>query len=306
MDLKQIEYILKIADEKNITSAAEKLFITQSALNQQLLKLEKELGTKLFYRSRTDCHPTDAGNVYIKNAREMLRLKRETYNIIHDISESRNGHLSVGFTPGRGTQMFSSVYPLFHKEYSNVIVEPIELSVRSQQRLISRGSLDIGFMTLRDSDKTQDEYITLHEEEIFLAVPKIHPISSLAAPKGLPFATLDIGELRYEPFVLMYKESTIRSMVDSIFQESEIIPEILFETSSTDTILTMIKSNLCCGLIPYYYVPKHLEDIAFFRLPSKPSWQIAASYNKDNYLSKAAHRFIQLASDYWSFDYAEN
>ena len=50
MDLKQIEYILKIAEEQNITHAAEKLFITQSALNQQLLKLEKELGTPLFYR----------------------------------------------------------------------------------------------------------------------------------------------------------------------------------------------------------------------------------------------------------------
>ena len=48
MDLKQIEYILKIAEEQNITHAAEKLFITQSALNQQLLKLEKELGTPLF------------------------------------------------------------------------------------------------------------------------------------------------------------------------------------------------------------------------------------------------------------------
>ena len=60
MDLKQIEYILKIAEEQNITHAAEKLFITQSALNQQLLKLEKELGTPLFYRSRTDWHPTPA------------------------------------------------------------------------------------------------------------------------------------------------------------------------------------------------------------------------------------------------------
>ena len=51
MDTKQIEYILKIAEENNITKAAEKLFITQSALNQQLLKLEKELGTPLFHRS---------------------------------------------------------------------------------------------------------------------------------------------------------------------------------------------------------------------------------------------------------------
>ncbi len=54
MDTKQIEYILKIAEENNITKAADKLFITQSALNQQLLKLEGELGTPLFHRSRSN------------------------------------------------------------------------------------------------------------------------------------------------------------------------------------------------------------------------------------------------------------
>ena len=63
MDLILREYILKIAEEQNITRAAEKLFITQSALNQQLLKLEKELGTPLFYRSRTNCRPTHAGEI---------------------------------------------------------------------------------------------------------------------------------------------------------------------------------------------------------------------------------------------------
>ena len=76
MDTKQIEYILKIAEENNITRAADKLFLTQSALNQQLLKLEKELGTPLFYRSRTNWRPTEAGEVYLRNAREILRLKR--------------------------------------------------------------------------------------------------------------------------------------------------------------------------------------------------------------------------------------
>ena len=58
MDTKQIEYIIKIAEENNITRAASKLYITQSALNQQLIKLEKELGTPLFHRSRTNWHLT--------------------------------------------------------------------------------------------------------------------------------------------------------------------------------------------------------------------------------------------------------
>ena len=63
MDLKQIEYIVKIDDEHSITRAAEKLFVTQSALNQQLLRLEKELGAPLFHRSKIDMRPTEIGQV---------------------------------------------------------------------------------------------------------------------------------------------------------------------------------------------------------------------------------------------------
>ena len=99
MDLKQIEYILKIAEEQNITHAAEKLFITQSALNQQLLKLEKELGTPLFYRSRTDWHPTPAGEIYLNAAKDILLIKKNAYNQIHDLCEAQKGHITLGFTP---------------------------------------------------------------------------------------------------------------------------------------------------------------------------------------------------------------
>ena len=79
MDTKQIEYILKIAEENNITHAAEKLHLTQPALNQQLLRLERELGIPLFHRSRTDWRPTRAGEIYLENARKMLQIKQETY-----------------------------------------------------------------------------------------------------------------------------------------------------------------------------------------------------------------------------------
>ena len=72
MDLKQIEYIVKIAETGNITRAAEQLFVTQSALNQQLLKLENALGIKLFYRRKHDLTPTDAGKLYLKYGRQML------------------------------------------------------------------------------------------------------------------------------------------------------------------------------------------------------------------------------------------
>mgnify|MGYP006074750835 FL=1 len=75
MNLKEIEYIMKIAEEKNITRAAERLFITPSALNQQLHRLETELGVPLFYRNGNRWYPTQAGEIYLDSARELLRIK---------------------------------------------------------------------------------------------------------------------------------------------------------------------------------------------------------------------------------------
>ena len=92
MDLKQIEYILKIAEMKNVSQASKELFISQSALNQQLLKLEKELGAPLFFRDRNNWELTPTGELYVKGAREILQIKKNTYNQIEDeLGTARRG-----------------------------------------------------------------------------------------------------------------------------------------------------------------------------------------------------------------------
>lgn len=309
MDTKQIEYIIKIAEENNITRAAEKLHLTQPALNQQLLRLERELGLQLFHRSRTDWRPTEAGEIYLESARKMLLLKQETYKRLGDLAARQKGTLSLAFTPGRGTSMFSYVYPMFHQQYPDIIVEPSELSVRKQQTLIARGQLDLGFQTLCDEHRTDDEYLSLTTEEIFLVVPSGHPVCEKYQKRrrqknssGLRFPELDIRELQYEPFVLMYRESTIRQLIDRLFAQAGFLPNVLFETASNATILTMIRSRLCCGLIPAYYLQKPDKMLTCFSLTSHPTWDVVASYRKGTYLSKPARYFIQLASAYWNPD----
>lgn len=300
MDTKQIEYIIKISEENNITHAAEKLFITQSALNQQLLKLEKELGTPLFHRSRTNWRLTEAGEVYVQNAREILRIKKFTYDRIHDISETKKGTLSVGFTPGRGITMFGAVYPDFHHAYPGITVEPVEKSVRELQEMITNGQLDIAFLTLNESDKINNEYIPIREEEILLTIPEHHPLSKYAAPPEEPFAVIDPKALQNESFVLMDKNSTMRKLVNQIFEDIGCIPNVLFETKSHATVMTMIRANICCGLIPEYYIRNGHEGMCCFYLPTHPTWEVAASYKKGGYLSHAARYFIDLAEEYWN------
>ena len=300
MDLRQLENIIRINEERSITKAAEKLFITQSALNQQLLKLEKELGTPLFHRSRTNWRPTEAGEVYIRGAKELLRIRKNTYEQIHDIAQIKKGTLSVGLTPGRGIVFFSNVYPKFHRLYPHIVVEPVEQGVRQLQAMIAENQLDIGFLTLTPDCRTKDEYVVLKEEEIVLAIPKLHPLSQKAAPPGEPLAVSSLVPVRYEPFVLMDRHSTMRLLVDRIFEEVDIVPNILLETKNNSTVISLIQSNLCCGLIPYYYVKSRPEGVSCFYLPNHPTWEVVASYKKNSYLSNAAKCFIELAQEFWN------
>ena len=192
----------------------------------------------------------------------MLQIKQETYKRSGDLAVRQKGTLSLAFTPGRGTTMFSYVYPQFHQQYPDIIVEPSELSVRRQQALIARGQLDLGFQTLCDEHRTDDEYLLLATEEIFLVVPSGHPVcEKYPSPRRKKsscrpyFPELELCRLQYEPFVLMYKESTIRQLIDQLFTQAGFLPNVLFETASNATILTMIRSRLCCGLIPAQSCP---------------------------------------------------
>lgn len=302
MDLRQLQYIVAIAEENNITHAAEKLYITQSALNQQLLKLEKELGVPLFHRSRTDWRPTEAGEIYLKAAKEILLIKKDTYNRIHDLAKNQQGELSVGFTPGRGITMFSNVYPKFHQMHPDIRVTPMELSVHKQHSMLLSDNLDLGFVTLApSSQKASLEYIPLTSERILAAVPARYPLLSLSADQNntdfLP--EINLYALREEPFVLTYQESTLREITDEIFKKSNFKPHVLFETASNETITTMVEAELCCGILPSFYVKRHRDNIHFFSLPDDPSWYVMACYHKKRYFSKAAKDFVALAKEFW-------
>ena len=299
MDFTQLEYILKIAEENNITKAAEKLFMSQSALNQQLLKLEKELGTQLFHRSRSNWGLTAAGRIYVEGAKAVLQIKRETYNQIYDVAKVQKGQLIVGLTPGRGLTMFTAIYPKLHRTFPNLHVVPIEMRVRQQQQALAREELDVSFITLADEHKTNDHYITLDREELLVAVPAGHPLSFKAAPPGQPYTVIDINELRYEPFVLMDKNSTLRAICDKIFEQAGFVPHVLFETNNTGSITAMVESTLCCGIMPKYYITKNTNKLACFALDYHPTWEVAIAYRKGSYLSEGAKEFIRLAQEYW-------
>lgn len=302
MDLKQVEYILKIAEAGGITKAAEQLFITQSALNQQLLKLENELGIQLFHRRKNNFTPTDAGEIYIKYGRKMLQEKREAYNIIDDLAQNNAGHLSLAFSPERGIEMFVATYPTFHKRFPGIIVQPQELRVSAQISLILKGYVDLGLITLNEKNKIPDlEYEHIRYEPLLLAIPRCSPLAQDAADpdtliEDLPY--MDLKRCKNSPFVLMSKGSTLSGLIDNILKRTNFTPRTIFQTASNRTMITMAKNNIACTITSSEYY-KYREDIAYYQLTGDPRWELCSVYKKGSYRSKAALYYDELIHDFF-------
>ena len=299
MDMHQLEYVLSIAENGNLSKAAEKLFISPSALSQHISKLEGELHTPLFERNRRVWRLTYAGTVYVNAAQEILKIRKNALSRISDIAENKTGHFTVGITLGRGTETFSAVFPQFKKVYNNINIGLFEGNVLEICEKISAGEVDIGFLTSGHVYPNVKSRLLL-KEEILLALPKTHLLAPLAekAPEG-GFAELDVRELKDEEFLLAGKETTLRVLENRIFEKAGFTPKIAFETPSLLTLEILSKSGFGPSFLPRFYVSK-TPDAVFFRLCPRAYWDLVVSYAADRYLTNAQEYLISLVKDFYN------
>ena len=150
MDLKKIEHILRIAEEKNISRAAERLFISQPALNLQLLNLERELGTKLFSRKGNECTVTEAGRIYVETARKMMNMKKDCYAKIAELSQLHNEEIAIGASGLQGDYMMCYIFQNFHEKHPNVKLQFTPMKGLKAQELVKNGTIDLGIVLMGD------------------------------------------------------------------------------------------------------------------------------------------------------------
>ncbi len=304
MDLHLLENIVCIADERSITRAAEKRFVTQSALNQQLQKLEGELGTALFVRARNNWRPTEAGAAYLAAARQMLLLKKDAYNRIADCAERGRRHLTVGLIPERGVEMFTAVYPAFHSDFPEIQVEPVECHVTAMQRMISAGQLDLGLATLTENQRDENVYHLMAEEEILLAVPSGNSLAEGGSADSRGAPETELARFRDQPFVRIYQRSTLFGLTEPLFEQAGFAPRVLFSTASNVSKYRIVSLGLGCALLPSVYAASD-GGVVYFRLPQRPAWQITLCSRREGFLGKAERRYLELCRSYWQERLAE-
>ena len=174
MDTKYLSYILTIAKKENMTKAAEELFVSQSTLSQYLSKLESELGTPLFYRSKGRLTLTAAGRLYIDAAEKVMSIKDNLYQNIQNLDN--RGHITIGVTSQFALRMLTELIPPFKSRFPDVTIEISETNVPSLTQLILEENIDCGIMALNTVEPfSRDQAHVLRREEIFFAIPRTHP-----------------------------------------------------------------------------------------------------------------------------------
>lgn len=298
MDFQKLNYVLTVAKERTLLAAAEKLYLSPSALSQYISRLEAELQTPLFKRTKSGWEPTHAGQIYLDMAQSVLERQKQAYLQISDIAENRTGHFTVGINPGRGTVMFSSVFPRFKAEYPHVKVSLVEGTVLELSGQIAAGKVDIAFLT-NALDYPGVETRPQMQEEILLVVPRSHPLAHLAdeAPPG-ELATVNLQQFREDEFLLAGEGTTLRTLENALFAQAGFQPRVAFETDSLSTLHLLSRGGYGLAFVPRFYA-EETGHAVYFRTRPAVSWELVAAYRKDRYLTRAEEYMIELATRYY-------
>ncbi len=223
MDLKELNYIVTIADEGSISHAAEKLYMAQSSLSQFLHLYEAELGTPLFMRTSRGVRPTASGAVFIAHARQILLHYRRAQSEVWDIEELKGGQIELGISTFRGTYILPRVLKKFHERYPDVHVEITEKDSIYLEEMISEGLLDMALIAL-PSLKFKNPTDFLTRDEILIVAEKGHPVMNHVRrePGGRSWVSLE-DAAAYE-FILGAPETILGAIARREFSRLGIEP----------------------------------------------------------------------------------
>lgn len=295
MDTRQLNYILTIAECGSISKAAERLYISQSGLNQQLKRIEKDLGISLFERDTHKLSVTEAGAIFLRYARNSLNQEKQMRAMLSDAVDGNIGELRVNLAMEQGIELFCTIFPAFHAKYPQVELKLEDHIVYDQYKLLEEGKLDLGMVMVQNHEMDNLEYVHLAKERLLLGVPAGHPLTQFYVPtEDGDYPEMDLALCRREAFSLMFAGSTFRQVVDPCFARAGFSPKIMFEARANHVIAMIVASGICLTILPESQV-KLYPKLCWFRLNDNPTWENCIIYPKEQPPRKAGRYFIELA-----------
>lgn len=284
MDIKQLTYFIAIAEEGNITKAAERLHIAQPHLSQQLKLMEDELNVKLIERNTRKFQMTDAGQRLWHRSKQMVELMESTVKELKDFNEGLQGTLSIGTISSSGNILLPQRICSFNKKYPNINFEIRECSTDEVLELLKSGVIEIGIIRTPLNSEIY-ESISLPIEPMVAATINSYQWDNKRK-------NIYLKELVNKPLLVHRR---YEKMIIELCKKEGFKPRILCKIEDTRSILLLANTGIGIAIIPKDWVELIPVMDLSYKIINEPSLNTNTTivWMKDHYLSSAAKHFLE-------------
>ncbi|MDX6681150.1 MAG: hypothetical protein QOG94_1189 [Solirubrobacteraceae bacterium] len=291
MNLRQLRYLVALADERHFTRAAAREHVAQPALSQQIRSLEAELGTPLVQRTTRKVAMTQAGEVLVVRARRALAELDAARAELQALAGVQAGRLSVGALHTMGPVDLSLLLATFHERYPAVELTVREQSSEELAEMLRDDEVDLAFLSV--TERIQSRGLALRplvSEELVVALPTDHRLASSEQ--------LRLRDLARESFITFREGARLRELLVSSAARAGFVPRIALESNESRRIRSLVSRGLGVAILPRSDAAGPGSEVAVCDLV-EPSLvrDITLASRAERRPSPAAEAFVVLTLD---------
>jgi LysR family hydrogen peroxide-inducible transcriptional activator len=242
MEMHQLRYFVTVVREGTFTKAAERLYITQPSLSEQIRKLETELGGPLFQRLGRKLALTDAGEALLPHAEKVMFEVEQARARVQEVRGLRRGRLSIGVLPSAAARLLPTFLAEFQRRYPGVEVALREETVSVDfEQMVHDGLLDLAIIRLPKRRANLEERF-LVREPMLLVVPPGHRLSERRS--------VALADLSGESFVTMKPGHGLRELLERFCRQAGFEPRIVFETGQLGSVVGLVLAGMGVTVVP--------------------------------------------------------
>lgn len=292
MNTKQLEYFISVAENLSFTKTAEKFYISQTAVTQQIKALEEQIHVTLFTRSKRHVELTPAGKIFLSEARAIIKNINDAIAKTQQFANGFSGTLSIGILIGYEKNKLQQYLKEFSHTYPNISMELCTNEMTELLNLVKNNFMDLAFVINPENQPLKGfEYKTVARYSLVALLPSGHPLCSKEC--------IDLIELQHEKFIFVKEtgdEYGQKSMIQDRYREAGFVPNVVQRSNDLNTIESLVASNMGVSILPSFCAVGNMieHDIAIVPIKEvQDRIEVVVVWNKNN-TNPALEKFISI------------
>jgi LysR family hydrogen peroxide-inducible transcriptional activator len=287
MEMHQLRYAVAVARTGNFSRAAEHCHVSQPSLSQQILKLEEEIGERLFERTKRDARPTSHGEAFLKRA---LRILAEADAVRRDAEDARQllgGSLTIGVIPTIAPYLLPAAITEFTRRFPNVELIIHEETTARLLKLLHNHEVDLALLS-RPFPERHLRVLPLFTEELLLALPPDHHLG-----RKRSIRPQDLGG---ERLIVLKEDHCLGDQVLGFCNREGNHPGVSFRSAQLETLQSLVRAGMGISLIPEMAARHPLPEKPLYRsfAGTKPRREVVAAWPEERPPGRGASEFLGL------------